>query len=101
MYVSIPFKTSRKQQGFIKKIPKRPKPVQKQYFDAIDKAIAKKNGPTIKVKWTNKEDHWLMLCKAGDLFLNPKKSHKQQIYYNFIRDILHRVLPQSRNKTSR
>lgn len=100
LLVNVPSKTSKKQQRLIKRIPKR-KTVRRQYHDLIDRMIRKKNGPNMKVKWSSREDHCLMLCKAGDIFLNPSKLQKQQVYYNVFRDVLHRVCPQSKNKTSR
>lgn len=97
---SIPGKTSKKQQKFVKRIPKR-NTVKRQYHDHIDRMIIKRNGENTKVKWSNREDHCLMLCKVGDLFLNPNSMGKQHVYYNIIRDVLHRMCPSSKNKTSK
>lgn len=96
----IPGKTSKKQQRFVKRIPKR-NTVRKPYNDNIDRMIMKRNGQNIKVKWSNREDHCLMLCKVGDLFLNPNRMSKQQVYYNITRDVLHRICPASKDKTSK
>lgn len=101
MLVSVPTKTSKKFQRFVKRINPRKALSKRQYYDTTDRIILKKNGPKIKVKWNSREDHCLMLCKLGDFFLNPKNVTKRQIYYNVIRDVLHRICPQSKNKTSR
>lgn len=96
---SVPAKPSKKQQKFVKRIPKRTK-VKRQYKDHIDRMIIKRNGAKTRVQWSNREDHCLMLCKVGDLFLNPSSRGKQHVYNNIIRDVLHRVCPSSKNKTS-
>ncbi|KAJ8949184.1 hypothetical protein NQ318_021677 [Aromia moschata] len=71
------------------------------YFDHVDKAILKRIGRMMKVRWNKKEDAILVMCKAASILLNPKNTKKQLVPYTTVRDVLHRTCPESRNKTSR
>lgn len=97
----IPKVTSKKRQTFIRKIPSRKKVEKVQYYDKLDKIILKEHERSMKVKWSEKEDFYLMLCKLGDMFLNPKKALKQTVFYNIVRDVVRRLCPEAKNKTSR
>jgi hypothetical protein len=71
----------------------------REYYDAIDKSIMKKN-PAMRVDWDEHEDQLLRYCRAASVFLCPEFK-KQFVPYNIIRDVLHRLYPQSKNKTAR
>uniref|UniRef100_A0A6P7FFU9 General transcription factor 3C polypeptide 1 n=1 Tax=Diabrotica virgifera virgifera TaxID=50390 RepID=A0A6P7FFU9_DIAVI len=98
-YVLI--KNSRK--GTIKRTiqKRRTKDNKREYNDSIDRKIIKKLQGT-KVKWSKAEDDILYLAKVIDIFLNSDKVYRRQIVpLTLIRDILHRVSPESKYKTSR
>lgn len=99
--ISVPLRTSKTHQRLFKKIPKRTMPKKQVGPDLTDRMVLKKNAPKQRIKWTEREEQCLMMLKAGDLFFNPNKLPKQLIGYSVIRDILHRVCPISRNKTSK
>ncbi|CAG9832138.1 unnamed protein product [Diabrotica balteata] len=97
----VQFKSSRK--ATIKRtIQKRKtKDKKREYNDSIDRKILKKMQGA-KVKWSKAEDDILYLAKVIDIFLNSDKVYRKQIVpLTVIRDILHRVSPESRYKTSR
>lgn len=101
-FISLPTKTSKKHQKLFKQFGTRPSTKKEKVPDNVDRLIIKKNGPKTKVPWSNREDQCLLMCKTGEMFLNRIKSQKQQIVYSaVVRDIMHRVCPASRNKTSK
>nr|CAH7736082.1 unnamed protein product [Callosobruchus chinensis] len=72
------------------------------YQDHIDRLIVKQIGPKKRVKFSKEEDRLLTLCKAGDMLLGiSSTSGYATVSYVTIRDIMHRVSPESRNKTCR
>ncbi|XP_063918803.1 uncharacterized protein LOC135134119 isoform X2 [Zophobas morio] len=84
---------------FMRKITAPKKKRMREYYDAIDRSIMKKN-PGIKVTWTEEEDQLLRYCRIACVFLCPV-SKKQFIPYNILRDVLHQIHPPSKNKTAR
>ncbi|KAG5885477.1 hypothetical protein JTB14_005068 [Gonioctena quinquepunctata] len=99
--VSKPTKTTRKITKYTRKITPRPKKSIREYHDAIDRVILKKIGIHRRIKWSSREDTVLMLCKVGDLFFYGDKTKKRIINYQVFRDVLHRICPESKYKTSR
>ncbi|CAG9814775.1 unnamed protein product, partial [Phaedon cochleariae] len=96
-----PLKPSKTFNRLTRKIPERKTTVRRQYYDSIDKMILKKIGTNRRVRWTAEEDKALVLCKIADLFLQNDKYKKQIVPYCVVRDVLHRVCPVSKGKTSR
>nr|XP_008195802.1 PREDICTED: uncharacterized protein LOC100142360 isoform X1 [Tribolium castaneum] len=80
---------------FISVTKKRPR----EYYDALDKSIMKKNA-TVRVEWDEEEDQLLRYSRAAASYLCPEFK-KQFIPYNVIRDVLHRICPKVRNKTAK
>ncbi|XP_030759569.1 general transcription factor 3C polypeptide 1 [Sitophilus oryzae] len=81
----------------------RPKKVgTRDYYDDVDKAIYKQFKGSLRLKslWTEEENKLLIILKIAIAFLNPRH-HNLVISYIAVRDILHRVLPLTKNKTSR
>ncbi|KAF7286167.1 hypothetical protein GWI33_007129 [Rhynchophorus ferrugineus] len=73
----------------------------KNVYDDVDKAIYKKYKGSMRFKpsWSGEEDKLLIILKIAAKFLSPKKP-KLAINNTTLRDILHRVLPASLNKTT-
>lgn len=53
-----------------------------------------------RAKWTEIEDRFLSLCRIAICFLKPSWN-KNFIPYTTVRDVFHRLVPESQNKTSR
>nr|CAI5861266.1 unnamed protein product [Callosobruchus analis] len=97
------FRTSKTNKLVTRVLPKPKKQAQKKkriYQDHTDRLIVKKIGTKTRVKFSKEEDELLMLCKAGDMLLGMSNiSGYTTVSYRTIRDIMHRVSPESRNKT--
>ncbi|XP_018568192.1 general transcription factor 3C polypeptide 1 [Anoplophora glabripennis] len=100
-YVHVPLKPSKTVQKITRRIPFRAKFAKRQYTDPLDKVILKRIGVNVRVKWNHKEDRVLLLSLAACIFLNPRFPRKQSVPYSVVRDVLHRLNPDSRNKTSK
>ncbi|XP_066261797.1 general transcription factor 3C polypeptide 1 [Euwallacea similis] len=69
--------------------------------DALDKATTWKfGGNRYRPHWSKSEDRFLVLFKMASVFITPG-ANCQKISYRLIRDLLHRVSPKSRDKTTR
>lgn len=97
--LKLALKKSSKKKKVVRKIVARRKKRVREYYDAIDRNIMKRN-TGIKVDWSTEEDQLLRYCRVASAFLCPVFK-KQFIPYNILRDVLHRIHPKSKNKTAR
>ncbi|KAL3287444.1 hypothetical protein HHI36_001915 [Cryptolaemus montrouzieri] len=84
---------------FQRKVSFKKKPKQKYALDSKDKSILKKVGISFRAAWSRKEDSLLIICKAASNFLSTK-SNEQIIPLSIIRDVLHSLCPESKDKTT-
>lgn len=90
-------RSSRKTQ--IRKVPFPKASKRKPYYDEADlEALTLMS--KLRVEWTAPEDNILLLCKVASTYLSPP-SRNQVISMTTWRDLLHRLIDGSKNKTSR
>ncbi|CAH1963347.1 unnamed protein product [Acanthoscelides obtectus] len=97
------FRTSKRVKQITRVIKPRPCITKKQKgFDHIDRMITKRIGFKKKVTFTKEEDRLLMLCKAADMLLSLNSlTDLPMVSYSTVRDVIHRMCRDSRNKTTR
>lgn len=94
-----PQKTKPQRKKVIRQIlPKKSKKKRPRY-DEKDKLCFTRMS-RCRIDWSQVEDNVLMLCTVADRYLCPNR-RRQWVEYTVMRDILHKILPQSRDKTSR
>lgn len=85
--------------SYIRKVPKKPKAVRKQFYDSVDKD-ALKLMQKLRCEWSTMEDNLLLLCRIGFRYFFGNR--KKLLSATSIRDILHwKFRKLSLNKTSR
>lgn len=86
--------------GVIIRHMKQTKPLQrKPYYDQKDKEALMKMSK-LRVDWSYAEDNFLLLAKVGAMILDPCPKKITNIY-TVVREVLHSIIPESKNKTSR
>ncbi|XP_034239860.1 general transcription factor 3C polypeptide 1 [Thrips palmi] len=86
-------------QNQVRKVPLPKASRKKPYYDDIDlEALALMS--KLRVEWTAPEDNILLLCKVASSYLSPQ-ARNQCITMQTWRNLLHRVIDSSKNKTSR
>ena len=76
----------------------RPKKPKTPYYDAEDR-LALKRMTKERVDWSTSEDSLLLLCRVTSSFMDDRKH--MIVPWTTVRDVLHKHLPHSLDKTSK
>lgn len=89
-----------KQKTIVRQVlPKRKARNRKPTYDEKDKECLRRMSK-LRTDWTQIEDNVLLLCLVASFYLCPHK-RRQNVEYTVIRDVLHKMVPYSSDKTSK